>query len=948
MNNNNKHRRDYSSRSNRSINSSQREGSSFSLNLDWSTHSSSTSKTSSSIKTNNNLPSPNVDALCKAIIVLPPNVPAIQALDGHVAQLDGRAVAAIMKDLYRAGQGHRASDLFDCIRATIVDTGNGSYASAASPFSTSSSSLSSDGIIEMNNLQHHQYNLADLYTYTTAISQCNGRHQLKRALELMAEMRSRGLKANVHTYSALMSVCVKSGECDLALDVYQQLLKEGLSPNAVTANILIDVHGKSGRWEAAIGVLEDLRGTGVEPEARTFNAVIAACARYGQADAAASVYHIMLSDGVKPTDTTFTSLISAFGRVGRADEALSVFKQMPRYRCEPNVITYSSLLSACERAGRVQLVFELFGEMTKKGCRPNVVTYNALLGACAQTGDWQLAERLMGSMKNTDGCRPDAATHSAVIATYQRGGQWRGALSAFENMVQSGFRPDATVYCSVVESLWGSGLLAGHLKAVQLFTAAKRQGIMKPGGCNGVGVGPFVDVPGAVVCIAHTYAAAFLSVLSWLADIKVNNLHHQCRNNNKNNKNNNNNRLLLHLIAGRHRGHHHPSDPPLFPTLQSNLESVLCATFGAPITIQQAEDGLVVQLTDSSRTGIVEWLESSEVEDLLSLLSFNHSDTAASTNTINSDDNNNNNNAMVTEPLHLSTNTILTEDGSAASRCGEAFAAVGRVESIRSSSSSSNMESAVHAMVRQKLLSSLVTINSACGGAEVTLHDAVHLCDRFLNAIEITTDTILRQLDAEALAFSSALILLSCQQAVNNQLTILDVSQLTGVAVSSISNAQQCVSLVLRDNISAISSLRILQLYLERCQAGLYSSSSSSSSQSSSPTFSSPPPSPSSLSVSPTSASPTRDGDQNQQQEEAGLTLMSRIELTATNLVVQVTCSGILSSHPSSVVAAACLAEARRRAGLLPAWPIIMQELTGYELVQGSELSSCLGDLIEL
>jgi len=867
-------------------------------------------------------------------------------------------VAAIMKDLYRAGQGHRASDLFDCIRATTTDSG-----SYVSPLPFSASSLSSDGIIEMNNLRYHQYHLADLYTYTTAISQCNGRHQLKRALELMAEMRSRGLKANVHTYSALMSACVKSGECDLALDVYQQLLKEGLSPNAVTANILIDVHGKSGGWEAAIGVLEDLRGTGVEPEARTFNAVIAACARYGQADAAVSVYQIMLSDGVKPTDTTFTSLISAFGRVGRADEALSVFKQMPRYRCEPNVITYSSLLSACERAGRVQLVFELFGEMTTKGCRPNVVTYNALLGACAQTGDWQLAEQLMGSMKNTDGCRPDAATHSAVIATYQRGGQWRGALSAFDNMVQSGFRPDATVYCSVVESLWDSGLLAAQLKAVQLFTAAKRQGIMKPGGCNGVGVGPFVDVPGAVVCIAHTYAAAFLSVLSWLADIKVNNLrHHHCRNNN-----NNNNPLLLHLIAGRHRGHHHPSDPPLFPTLQSNLESVLCATFGAPITIQQAEDGLVVHLTDSS-TSIVGWLESSEVEDLLSLLSFNNSGTAASTtntntnnNTTANNNNNNNNNAMVMAPLHLSTNAILAEDGSAASRCGEAFAAVGRVESVRtsssssssssssgtSSSSSSNMKSAVHAMVRQKLLSSLVTINSASGGAEVALHDAVHLCDRFLNAIEITTDTILRQLDAEALAFSSAFILLSCQQAVNNQLTILDVSQLTGVAVSSITDAQQCVSLVLRDNISAISSLRILQLYLERCQAGLYSSSCSSS-QSSSPTFSSPPPSPSSLFVSPSSASPTRDGDQNQQQQEAGRALMSRIELTATNLIVQVTCSGILSSRPSSVVAAACLAEARRRAGLLPAWPTIMQELTGYELVQGSELSFCLGDLIEL
>lgn len=39
--------------------------------------------------------------------------------------------------------------------------------------------------------------------------QCGGHQQLRRALELMAEMRSRGIEANIHTYSALMSVCVK-------------------------------------------------------------------------------------------------------------------------------------------------------------------------------------------------------------------------------------------------------------------------------------------------------------------------------------------------------------------------------------------------------------------------------------------------------------------------------------------------------------------------------------------------------------------------------------------------------------------------------------------------------------------------------------------------------------------------------------------------------------------
>ncbi len=41
--------------------------------------------------------------------------------------------------------------------------------------------------------------------YTTCIAQCGANQQLRRAMELVAEMRSRGIGANVHTYSALMN-----------------------------------------------------------------------------------------------------------------------------------------------------------------------------------------------------------------------------------------------------------------------------------------------------------------------------------------------------------------------------------------------------------------------------------------------------------------------------------------------------------------------------------------------------------------------------------------------------------------------------------------------------------------------------------------------------------------------------------------------------------------------
>ncbi len=63
------------------------------------------------------------------------------------------------------------------------------------------------GLAEGHELAH----LCDVYTYTTLISQCGSHQQLRKALELVAEMRGRGISCNVHTYSALMNVCIKVG-----------------------------------------------------------------------------------------------------------------------------------------------------------------------------------------------------------------------------------------------------------------------------------------------------------------------------------------------------------------------------------------------------------------------------------------------------------------------------------------------------------------------------------------------------------------------------------------------------------------------------------------------------------------------------------------------------------------------------------------------------------------
>ncbi|KAL4422946.1 hypothetical protein ABPG75_009143 [Micractinium tetrahymenae] len=384
-----------------------------------------------------------VEDLLEVVRRLPPEASAVKAIGQALYYFDSGALAALLKELNKSGHVRRAQEIFDWLRS-LDDS-------------------------------HDLYALCNTMTYTTMISQCGSQQQLRRALELVAEMRSRGVQCNVHTYSALMNVCIKGNELDLALDVYRQMLAEGCTPNLVTWNTLIDVYGKTGAWEEAIRVLDALEQQGIDPEIRTYNTVIIACNMSGQAQEALRIYERMLAAGAQPTATTYTALISAYGKNGQLDKALQIFQDMVRRGCERNVITYSSLISACEKAGRWELALELFREMHAEGCRPNVVTFNSLIAACAQGAQWEKAQELFEQMQHR-GCKPDSVTFGGLIAAYDRAGHWRRALTAFEQMKVHNCRPDSVVYNTVVGALWRTGLVWAQAKAMQIFHAACRQG----------------------------------------------------------------------------------------------------------------------------------------------------------------------------------------------------------------------------------------------------------------------------------------------------------------------------------------------------------------------------------------------------------------------------------------------------------------------------------------
>uniref|UniRef100_A0A383VDG4 PROP1-like PPR domain-containing protein n=1 Tax=Tetradesmus obliquus TaxID=3088 RepID=A0A383VDG4_TETOB len=439
----------------------------------------------------------SVEELVKLCSSLPGGASAVAAVAPALSYLDSRAMAAFMKELAKTQHLSRAMEIFDWLKSLPAD--------------------------------HELYGLCDVYTFTTAISMMGPSQQLRRALELVGEMRARGLSCNVHTYSALMNVCIKCDACDLALDVFKQMHEDRIRPNVVTYNTLVDVYGKTGQWEKAVRVLDDMRDEDIEPEVRTFNTAIIACNMCGQPQEALKVYQKLLESGLQPISTTYTALISAYGKAGQLDKALDTFQTMLQRGCERSVITYSALISACEKAGRWELALQLFEQMQREGCAPNTVTYNSLITACQQGGQPEKACEVFEQMKY-HGCRPDVVTYTALINAYNRAGQWHKSLQAFEQMQTQNCKPDSFVYQTVIDSLWQTGVAWAQARAWQLYTAAARNwqyrftvqaasnsssGGGLGGGSSGLGLSRDLEY----VVPAFTPGVAVLALRKWLSEL---------------------------------------------------------------------------------------------------------------------------------------------------------------------------------------------------------------------------------------------------------------------------------------------------------------------------------------------------------------------------------------------------------------------------------------------
>jgi pentatricopeptide repeat protein len=154
------------------------------------------------------------------------------------------------------------------------------------------------------------------------------------------------LVPNEITYNSVINACAKGDESQSALDLLDEMRSRGLVPNEITYNSVIDACAKCGESQRALGLLDEMRSRGLVPNEITYSSVIDACAKGGESRRALDLFDEMLSYDLTPHSIAYDAALNACVIGHQPERALSLFESLQRGRLTPELSHWSHLLDA--------------------------------------------------------------------------------------------------------------------------------------------------------------------------------------------------------------------------------------------------------------------------------------------------------------------------------------------------------------------------------------------------------------------------------------------------------------------------------------------------------------------------------------------------------------------------------------------------------------------------
>eukprot|EP01018_Ginkgo_biloba_P026248 Gb_03927 [translate_table: standard] len=310
----------------------------------------------------------------------------------------------------------------------------------------------------------------NVVSWTAMIAGYTQNGRFDDALKLFQQMQLTNVKPNPDTFACILSACANVAALNAAKELHEDTIRSGFQYDVFVGSALVDMYAKCGSIKNARDVFDKMLDRNVV----SWNAMIAGYTEYGQVGEAIKLFQEMPEQNV----VSWNVMIAGYAHNGYFNEALKLFQQMQLTGVKPNSDTFASVLQACASLASLCLGMkpdsetfasvlpacanlaalhkgkEVHEDIIRSGFQTDIFLENAIVDLYTKCGNIKDAHKAFHKMP-----RKNVVSWTAMIVGYAMHGFGKEALELFDQMQQSGMKPDHVTFVGILSACCNAGLV---------------------------------------------------------------------------------------------------------------------------------------------------------------------------------------------------------------------------------------------------------------------------------------------------------------------------------------------------------------------------------------------------------------------------------------------------------------------------------------------------------
>ncbi|KAL0343825.1 UNVERIFIED_CONTAM: Pentatricopeptide repeat-containing protein [Sesamum angustifolium] len=263
---------------------------------------------------------------------------------------------------------------------------------------------------------------ADDYTYPFVVRACGDSLLLELGMVIHGLIVKSGFVSGIFVGNSLLAMYMTCGDRDGARRVFDAMKDK----TVVSWNTMISGSFRNGSAKEALMVFRRMVNSEMEFDSATVLSVLPACGYLKDLEVGREVHLLIKAKSFWKRLAVQNALLDMYVKCGRMDEARGVFDGM----VEKDVVTWTTVIHGYILNADVKGALELCRLMQFEGVRPNEVTLASLLAMCADLQDLKLGKCLHG-WAIRQYIESDVNMETALIDLYAKCSSFRLSLKVF-------------------------------------------------------------------------------------------------------------------------------------------------------------------------------------------------------------------------------------------------------------------------------------------------------------------------------------------------------------------------------------------------------------------------------------------------------------------------------------------------------------------------------------